>query len=162
MVYSYAGSKHVNTLSSGRFRGFLQKTTEMHVVLHETFSSPVSATDPVKTLKDATSLVACTRKKFFCWGMRIFCSNSWRVMVKHVPGTIVVPAGLKVFFPGYVTTQCHELVESFFLLLRTTKSVTAHFIVTAKLIEAICFANFSSLFNPNLFQIFIFEKPLIF
>jgi len=37
--------------------------------------SPVSATDAVKSLKDATSLVASTQEKLFGWGLRIFCER---------------------------------------------------------------------------------------
>jgi len=52
----------------------------------------------------------------------------------------------------YVTTQCHEFVECFFLLLRRTKSATAKFLATAKL-ETICFANFG-IFHVYLFHIY--------
>jgi len=43
------------------------------VALHGNFSGPVSATAPVKGSKDAASLVACNRKKFFGWEVQIFC-----------------------------------------------------------------------------------------
>ena len=45
-----------------------EKNTEMHVALHGNFSGPVSATDPVKSRKDAARLVACTWKKIFWLG----------------------------------------------------------------------------------------------
>jgi len=41
------------------------KTAGSHVALHRNFSGPVSATDPVKSSKDAASLAVCTRKKNF-------------------------------------------------------------------------------------------------
>ena len=43
-------------------------------------SGNVSAGDPVKGSKDVASFVACTRKKFFGWGVRIFCEwhHKWR------------------------------------------------------------------------------------
>jgi len=50
-----------NTLASGQNQGFLRKkNTETNVALRGNFSGPVSATDPVKSSKYATSLVACT------------------------------------------------------------------------------------------------------
>jgi len=52
----------------------------MHVALRANFSGSVNATDPVKVSKDAVSLVACTRKKIFWLGLRIFCEwrHKWR------------------------------------------------------------------------------------
>jgi len=52
----------------------------MHVALPGNFSSPVWSTDPVKVSKDAASLLICTRKKFFAWGLRVFCEwhHNWR------------------------------------------------------------------------------------
>jgi len=52
---------------------FREKNIKTHVALCGNFSGPVSATDLVKSSKDAASLVACTRKKFFGWGVRVFC-----------------------------------------------------------------------------------------
>jgi len=51
------------------FGDFREKNTETQVALRRNFSGPVSATDPVKSSKDAASLVVCTRKKFFCLGV---------------------------------------------------------------------------------------------
>jgi len=45
------------------------------VALRGNFSSPVRATDPIKSLKDAASLVACTEKKNFGSGVQIFVSD---------------------------------------------------------------------------------------
>jgi len=53
----------------GDFRG---KNTETHVALRGNFSGTVSATDPVKSSKDAASLVACTRKNIFWFGSADF------------------------------------------------------------------------------------------
>ena len=70
----------LNTLASGRFRVFREKNTETHVAFYRNFSGPVSATDLVKSSKDASSLVACTRKSFFWLGVQIFCEwhHNWR------------------------------------------------------------------------------------
>jgi len=46
------------------------------VALCGNFSGSVCSTDPVKVSKDAASLLVCTRKKFFCLGVRVFCE--WR------------------------------------------------------------------------------------
>jgi len=55
------------------FGDFRKKNTETHVALRGYFSGLVSATNPVKSSKDAGSLVAYTQKKNFGWGVRIFC-----------------------------------------------------------------------------------------
>jgi len=54
---------------------------------------------------------------------------------------------------------------SVFLLLRSAKRATVKFTTTAKLIEIICFVNFAVFnvcLNPNVFQILILKKILIF
>jgi len=45
------------------------------MAFHRNFSSLVSATNPVKSSKDAASLVACTLKKLFGWGCGFFVSD---------------------------------------------------------------------------------------
>jgi len=57
--------KNSNTLEFARFQGFSRKNTETHVALRGNFSGLVSTIDPVKSLKDAASLVVCTRKNIF-------------------------------------------------------------------------------------------------
>jgi len=47
----------------------------MHVALRGNISTPVRVTDLVEASKDATSLLLCTRKKFFAWGCEFFVSN---------------------------------------------------------------------------------------
>jgi len=63
----------VNTFATGLIQAVCAKTARLHVALRRNFSGLVSATDPVKSLKDSASLVVCTRKKIFGWGWRIFC-----------------------------------------------------------------------------------------
>ena len=67
-------------LTSGLIQAVRKKTAGLHVALRGNFSAPVRVTDLVEVLKDATSLVVCTRKKVFGWGMRIFCEwrQKWR------------------------------------------------------------------------------------
>ena len=36
-------------------------------------SAPVRVTDLVEVSKDVASLVVCTQKKIFAWGVRVFC-----------------------------------------------------------------------------------------
>ena len=45
------------------------------MALHRNISTPVRVTDLVEASKDAASLVVCTRKKFFAWGMQFFVSD---------------------------------------------------------------------------------------
>jgi len=63
----------VNTFIARLVQVVRAKTAGSHVALRGNFSSPVSATDLVKSSKDSTSLVLCTRKTFFAWGMLICC-----------------------------------------------------------------------------------------
>ena len=63
----------------------------------------------------------------------------------------------------WISTQCRELVECFFLLFKRTKSATAKFIATAKLFEALCLE--TVIFNVYLIQIHFeskFKKKLLF
>jgi len=50
------------------------------MALRGNFSSLVCSTDLVKVSKDAASLLVCTRKKIFCFGVRVFCEwrHKWR------------------------------------------------------------------------------------
>jgi len=57
-----------NIFTSGLIQAVRAKTAGLHVVLCGNFSSPVSATDPVKSSKDVASLIVSTRKKFFLVG----------------------------------------------------------------------------------------------
>ena len=45
------------------------------MALHGNISAPVRVTDLVEVLKDAASLLVCTRKKFFGWGCEFFVSD---------------------------------------------------------------------------------------
>jgi len=53
--------------------GIFEKNTETHVALHGNYSAPVLVTDLLEVSKDAASLLVCTRKKYFGWGVRVFC-----------------------------------------------------------------------------------------
>jgi len=45
------------------------------VALRRNFSGPVCSTDLVKVSKDVASLLDCTRKNIFAWGLRVFVSD---------------------------------------------------------------------------------------
>jgi len=64
-----------NTLTPGWIRGFLTKKTPKCTWLCVGISTLLYGLQ-VKASKDAASLLVCTRKKFFAWGMRVFCE--WR------------------------------------------------------------------------------------
>ena len=65
----------LDTFTPGLIQVVRKKTAGSHVALHGNFSGPVSATDAVKCSKDLASLVVCTPKKFFVWGVRFFVSD---------------------------------------------------------------------------------------
>jgi len=65
----------INTFASGLIQAFHAKTAGSHVALRKNFSSPVSATAPIKSLKDSASLVVCTRKKFLVGGCGFVVSD---------------------------------------------------------------------------------------
>ena len=71
---SFCNIRLFTSLTSGRFRGFLEKNAYTHVTLFGNFSGPVCSTDLVKVSKDAANLLVCTRKKNFCLGSAGF---SW-------------------------------------------------------------------------------------
>jgi len=52
----------------------------MHVALHGNISAPVRVTDLVEVSEDMACLLVCTWKKFFVWGLRVFCEwrHKWR------------------------------------------------------------------------------------
>jgi len=67
--------------------GIFEKNTETHVALRGNFSRSVSAMDLVEASKDAASLLVCTRRKIFAWGMQIFCEwrHKWRTFTPPWP-----------------------------------------------------------------------------
>jgi len=62
----------LNIFAPGLIQTVREKTAGWHVALRENFSSPVSATDLVKSSKDSVSLVVCTRKNIFLLGCGFF------------------------------------------------------------------------------------------
>ena len=60
---------YINTFTPRLIQTVCAKTPGSHMALHGNFSAPVSATDPVKSSKDSSSLVVCTKKKFLVGGI---------------------------------------------------------------------------------------------
>jgi len=64
----------LDTLASGWFWGFSPQNNRItHMALHMCSSGAKSGRELFKGSKDVASLLVCTRKKFFGWGLRIFC-----------------------------------------------------------------------------------------
>jgi len=68
-----------NTLASGRFWRFSQKTTGLHVALRARNLGARSGRELFKGSKDVASLLVRTQK-IFCLGVRIFCEGcqTWK------------------------------------------------------------------------------------
>jgi len=68
-------------LTSRLVQAVRKKTAGSHVALRGIISTPISVTDLFEVSKDAASLVVCTWKKFFGWGMRVVCEwrHKWRI-----------------------------------------------------------------------------------
>jgi len=60
-------------LTPGLIQAVHKKTAGSHVALRRNISAPVQVMDLVEVSKDAASLVVCTRKKIFGWGVQVFC-----------------------------------------------------------------------------------------
>jgi len=67
--------KPINIFASRLIKAVHAKTAGLHMVLRGNFSGPISATDPVKSSIDSSSLVVCTQKKIFGWGCGFFLSD---------------------------------------------------------------------------------------
>jgi len=63
---------NINTLAPGLIQAIRKKTAGSHVALRGNISAPVRVMDLVKVLKNAASLVVCTRKKFLVGGCKFF------------------------------------------------------------------------------------------
>jgi len=62
-----------NTFAPGLIQAVHAKTAGSHGALRGNFSGKCYR--PGQSSKDLASLVVCTRKKFFGWGMRFFVSD---------------------------------------------------------------------------------------
>ena len=79
----------LNSLASGWFWGFSQKNSSFRLPHQRPSSSVDCARELFKSSTGSASLVDYTWKKFFGWGVRIFCDwrhkwSSFRVILAHV------------------------------------------------------------------------------
>jgi len=77
-----------NSLMSRLIQAVRKKTAGLHVALRGNISTSVRVTDLVEVSKDVASLVVCTLKKFFGWGMQVFYEwrHKWRTFWPPSPG----------------------------------------------------------------------------
>ena len=78
--------------------GDFRKKTQTHVDLHGNISTPLRVTDLVEASIDTASLLVYTQKKFFAWGVRVFCEwrHKWRTFRPPwptLPGSGCQPLG---------------------------------------------------------------------
>ena len=87
----------------------------MHVALLGNISAPVRVTDLVKTSKDGASLLVCTQKNFFAWGLQFFCEcHKWRTLRPPwptLPGPGCQPLGGSISLKFLLETRLQS--ESF-------------------------------------------------
>jgi len=76
MHFSLASHGNFTCVRSLAFGDFRARTTGSHVALHACSSGAESGRELIVGSKDAASLLVCTRKKFFGWGLQIF--YEWR------------------------------------------------------------------------------------
>jgi len=76
----WAITANINSLAPSCFWGFSEKNAQTHIALRGNISALVWVTDLVEASKDAASLLVCTWKKFFAWGLWVFCEwrHKWR------------------------------------------------------------------------------------
>jgi len=70
----------VNSLASARIQRFSQKNSSFRMPYQRPSSSADCARELFNGSNGSASLVDCTRKKFFAWGLRVFCEwrHKWR------------------------------------------------------------------------------------
>ena len=90
--------KVFNTLASGWFWRFSQKNCSFRLPYQRPSSSADCARELFNGSNGSASLVDCTRKKIFAWGVRVFCEwrhnwSSFRVILAHVAWPRAQPLG---------------------------------------------------------------------
>ena len=80
ITYQHKTTFFLNTLMSGRNRGFSRKKHQNARGFAPEFLRSGQLNRPGKRLKDAASLLVCTRKKIFAWRLQIFCEwhHKWK------------------------------------------------------------------------------------
>ena len=116
MIHLYTSVKGVNTLASGWFWRFSQKNSSFWLPYQRPSSSADCARELFKGSNGSASLVDCTRKKIFAWGMRVFCEwrhkwSSFRVILADVAWPRAKPLGQSVSLKFSLETKLES--ESF-------------------------------------------------
>ena len=106
----------INILASGWFWQFSQKNSSFRLLYQRPSSSADCARELFNGSNELASLVDCTRKKNFAWGMRVFCEwrhkwSSFRVILAHVAWPRTQPLGQSVFLKFSLKTRLES--ESF-------------------------------------------------
>jgi len=91
----------LNTLASGWFWWFSQKNSSFRLPYQRSSSSADCARELFNGSNGTTSLVDCTRKKNFAWGVRVFCEwhrkwSNFRVILARVAWPRAQPLGQSV------------------------------------------------------------------
>jgi len=105
----------VNTLASGWFWRFSQKNSSFRLPYQRPSSSADCARELFNSSNGSASLVDCTRKKFFGWGVRIVCDwrhkwSSFRVILVHVAWPRAQPLGQSVSLKFSLETRLESQV----------------------------------------------------
>jgi len=96
--------------------GFRPKNSSFWLPYQHPSSSTDCARELLKSSNGSASLVDCNRKKFFGWGVRIFCDwrhkwSSFRVILAHVTWPRAQPLGQRVSLKFKLETRLES--ESF-------------------------------------------------
>ena len=100
----------INTLASAWFWQFSQKNSTFRLPYQRPNSSADCARELFNGSNGSASLVDCTRKKFFVWGLRVFCEwrHKWRTFRPPwptLPGPGRQPLGGSIFLKFLLETM---------------------------------------------------------
>ena len=98
------------TLASGWFWRFSQKKSSFWLPYQRPSSSADCTRELFNDSNGSASLVDCTRKKFFAWGVWVFCEwrhkwSSFRVILAHVAWPRAQPLGQSVSLKFLLETR---------------------------------------------------------
>jgi len=105
-----------HTLTSGWFWRFSQKNSSFRLPYQRPSSSADCARELFNSSNGSASLVDCTRKKFFAWGVWFLCEwrhkwSSFRIILAHVAWPRARPLGQSVSLKFSLETRLES--ESF-------------------------------------------------
>ena len=115
-----------NSMASGWFWRFSKKNSCFRLPYQRPSSSADCARELFNGSNGSASLVDCTRKKIFAWGVRVFCEwrhkwSSFRVILAHVAWPRAQPLGqsvsLKFSFETRLESESFEPLIDFLAFL---------------------------------------------